>query len=492
MARISGYEQLDEAVQAIVTGLGDATAGSPHAGGDARTVPLLRVAAALRDLPRESFKARLKSDLRRSASMATLAEPVPAIRAAAAAYLTVKNAARAIEFYKRAFGAIEKGRLSTPSGEIGHAEIEIGGSTIMLSDEFPEYGGISPETLGGSPMKMHLYVDDVDAFSERAVAEGAKITRPIADQFYGDRSGHLADPFGYTWIVATHKEVVSLEEIQKRFSAMAPPPERKRTGVSPVPEGYRTLATYLVARDADGLIDFVTKTFGAEEKFRSVGSAGGRHAELRIGDSMLMIGGGIPGGSWKGEPLPSAFHVYVPDCDAVYRRALAAGATSITQPRDQEYGERSGSVKDPAGNFWYIATYKGENYKWAGAPDVQPYLHPLRVEPVVHFLKRAFGAQEMGRYSTPDGVVHHTTIKIGDSFMEMGEAQGIYQPMPTMFYLYVPNCDELYQRALAAGATAMSAPADQPYGDRSGAVKDVFGNQWYIATHIKDVENSPS
>jgi PhnB protein len=123
---------------------------------------------------------------------------------------------------------------------------------------------------------------------------------------------------------------------------------------------------------------------------------------------------------------------------------------------------------------------------------VQPYLHPLRAEPVVHFLKRAFGAREMGRHATPDGVVHHTTIKIGDSFMEMGEAQGIYQPMPTMFYLYVPNCDELYHRALAAGATSISEPVDHDYGDRSGAVKDTFGNQWYIATHIKDVENSPS
>jgi PhnB protein len=486
MAKVSVYEQLDQAVQAIVTRLSDAKGGTSRAKGDVRVAPLIRVAAELRDLPRENFRARLKFDLRRI-SMATLAEPVPAIRQGATAYLTVRNAAGAIEFYKRAFGAGEKGRLSMPTGEIGHAEIEIGGSTIMLSDEFPEYGGISPETLGGSPMKMHLYVDDVDAFAERAVAAGAKITRPIADQFYGDRSGYIADPFGYTWIVATHKEMVSLEELQKRFAAMAARPEKKATGVSPVPKGYHTLTTYLVARDADGLIDFVSKTFGAEEKFRSVGSAGGRHAELRIGDSMIMVGGGIAGGAWKGDPLPSAFHVYVPDCDAVYQRALDAGATSIAAPRDQEYGERSGSVKDPAGNFWYIATFRGENYKWPGAPDVQPYLHPLRAEPVINFVKRAFGAEELGRYTSPDGVMHHTTVKIGDSFMEMGEAQGVYQPMPTMFYLYVPNCDELYHRAVAAGATSISAPADLPYGDRSGAVKDVFGNQWYIATHIEDV-----
>jgi len=487
MAKVSVYEQLDEAVQAIVTRLSDAKGGALRVKGDARTAPLIRVAAELRDLPRESFRARLKSDLRR-ASMATLVEPIPAIRQGATAYLTVRNAAAAIEFYKKAFGAIERGRLSMPSGEIGHAEIAIGGSTIMLSDEFPEYGGLSPETLGGSPMKMHLYVDDVDAFAERAVAEGAKITRPIADQFYGDRSGYIADPFGYTWIVATHKEMVPLEELKKRFAAMATRPAKKEMGVSPVPKGYHTLTTYLVARDADGLIDFVTKTFGAEEKFRSVGSAGGRHAEVRIGDSMIMIGGGIAGSAWKGDPLPSAFHVYVPDCDAVYQKALAAGATSLSEPKDQDYGERTANVKDAAGNFWYIATFKGADYKSEGAPDVQPYLQPLRAEPVINFLKRAFGAQEMGRYTAPDGVMHHTTIKIGDSALEMSEAQGIYQPMPTMFYLYVPNCDELYHRAIGAGATSISEPVDHDYGDRSGAVKDVFGNQWYIATHIKDVE----
>jgi len=118
---------------------------------------------------------------------------------------------------------------------------------------------------------------------------------------------------------------------------------------------------------------------------------------------------------------------------------------------------------------------------------VQPYLHPLRAEPVINFLKRAFGAEELGRYASPDGVIHHVTIKIGDSHMEMGEAHGKYQPMPAMFYLYVPDCDAVYRRALAAGATSISEPKDQSYGDRSAGVKDVFGNQWYISTHIKDM-----
>jgi uncharacterized glyoxalase superfamily protein PhnB len=236
------------------------------------------------------------------------------------------------------------------------------------------------------------------------------------------------------------------------------------------------------------LIDFLKKTFEAEELFRTgPGSEGGLHCEVRIGDSMLMVGGGGAGMKWRGSPMPSAFHIYVPNCDATYARALEAGATSIDKPVDQAYGERSATVKDAAGNSWYIATYKGESYKWPGAPTLQPYLHPLRAEPVINFVKRAFGAQELGRHATPDGVIHHTMVKIGNAYMEMGEAQGSYQPMPTMFYLYVEDCDALYKRALDAGATSISEPQDHPYGDRSGGVTDPFGNKWYIATHIKDM-----
>jgi PhnB protein len=457
--------------------------------GDPELLPLLHIAAELRQLPREDFKARLKSDLQRKSSMATVTEPVIAIRQAAAPYLTIKDAARAIEFYKKAFGAIEKGRVADPSGKIGHAEITIGGSTIMLSDEYPDYDALSPATLGGSPVRMHLYVDDVDAFAEHAVSAGAKIVRPVEDQFYGDRSGQLADPFGYTWIVATHKEMLTLDEIQKRFADMEKAAEpKKKPAVNPIPTGYSTLTTYLVAQDVDGLINFMTKTFGAEETFRSgPGSEGGVHCEVKVGDSMLMVGGGAVGMKWRGTPLPSAFHIYVPDCNATYARALEAGATSITEPADQDYGERSATVKDAAGNFWYIATYKGETYKSEGAPTLQPYLHPLRAEPVLNFMKRAFGAEELGRYTSPDGVIHHTTVRIGNAHMEMGEANGPYQPMPTMFYLYVEDCDALYRRALKAGATSISEPQDHPYGDRSGGVTDPFGNKWYIATHVKDV-----
>ncbi|HEY6768857.1 MAG TPA: VOC family protein, partial [Candidatus Sulfotelmatobacter sp.] len=297
---------------------------------------------------------------------------------------------------------------------------------------------------------------------------------------------------GYTWNISTVKEEMSLEEMHRRMpTAMqrSVSPEAAGTGVDPVRKGFSTLTQYLVTHEAENVIEFLKKTFGAEETLRSMGSAGGLHCELKIDDSMLMIGGGS-GHGWKGEDMLGAFHVYVPDCDAVYERAIAAGAKSLQPPTDQPWGERTANVDDAAGNHWYIATFKGGNkheYKSEGAPAIQPYLHPLRAEPVINFLKRAFGAEESGRYTDPLGVMHHATLKIGTSQFEMGEAQGPYQPMHSMFYLYVPDADALYHRAIAAGATTVHEPTDQPYGDRSAAVKDAFGNTWYVATHIKQI-----
>lgn len=486
MAKLSRFERLDQAIGRLFS----RTDAVPSRA-DAEIEPLVRLAGTLRDTPREEFIQRLRSDLERSTSMATIAEPIAAVQIHGAPALRFKSAGKAIEFYKRAFDAKEIMRFETEGG-IGHAELMIGDAKIMLGEEWPAGGRFSAETLGNTPISIELGVPDVDAFVERAVSAGAKVIRPVQDQFYGYRQGTLVDPFGYVWGVSTVKEPMSVEEMHRRFRAMQSGEEErtpKKPKVDPVPKGYRTVTPYPVAQDAVGLIEFVKRAFGAEEKFRTIGGQGGVHAEIRIGDSMMMMGGGGVGLSWKGESIPMAFHMYVPDCDATFARALEAGATSIAEPVDQPYGERSGGVKDAAGNFWYIATYKGTHYKWQGAPDVQPYLHPLRAVPVIDFMKRAFGAEELGRHASPDGVIHHVTMKVGNAHLEMGEAHGIYQPMPGMFYLYVPDCDTVYQRALAAGATSIAAPTDHDYGDRSGGVKDAFGNQWYIATRIKDLGN---
>lgn len=135
--------------------------------------------------------------------------------------LTVRDASAAIDFYKRAFEAVElPARLTDPTGRILHAELRIGDSLIVLTDEFAEFGNVSPESLGGSAVRIALYVDDVDAVGERAIAAGAKVLIPIADQFYGDRSGRLLDPFGHVWIVSTHREDMTPEEMQRRADVL--------------------------------------------------------------------------------------------------------------------------------------------------------------------------------------------------------------------------------------------------------------------------------
>jgi PhnB protein len=338
---------------------------------------------------------------------------------------------------------------------------------------------------------MSLSVPHVDKFFAHAIGAGAKAVIPIADQFYGRREGTLQDPFGYLWSVSTVTEEMTVEEMHRRMKGPTKGnAESKKPAVNPVPRGFRMVTPYLVAENGPALLEFTKEAFGAEETFRAVGTATGLHAEARIGDSMLMVGGGIPGHEFRSTPKTHALHIYVEDADAVCKKALAAGATLIDEPRDQEYGERSGSVKDPAGNIWYIATHKGESYIAKGLNNVNVYLLPLRAEPVITFLKRAFGAKELAKYASPDGVVHHAEIRVGDSVVEMGEPYGAhakYGQMPAMFYVYVPDCDAVYRRALAAGAKSIQEPTDHPYGDRSGGVTDPFGNTWYIATHIKDM-----
>lgn len=136
------------------------------------------------------------------------------------AYITIKGCGEAIEFYKKAFGAKELGRLFMPDGSIGHAEIEIEGSILMIADENIEWGNKSPQTIGGNPVSFGLYVKDVDQAFQKAVDAGATVERQVEDMFYGDRVGQVMDPFGYKWSIATHKEDVSLEEMQKRSDKM--------------------------------------------------------------------------------------------------------------------------------------------------------------------------------------------------------------------------------------------------------------------------------
>src|SRR5262249_52022204 len=136
----------------------------------------------------------------------------------------LRDPSRGIDFYKQAFGATELMRLGDPAGNIMHAEIQIGDSRIAIAPEAREWGNLSPQALGGSPVVMQLYVEDVDAFAERAVSAGAKVLIPVGDQFYGDRAGRLGDPFGHVWIVGTRKEDVPVEEMAARVAAWTETP----------------------------------------------------------------------------------------------------------------------------------------------------------------------------------------------------------------------------------------------------------------------------
>jgi PhnB protein len=146
-------------------------------------------------------------------------KPIPDGHHTVTPYLIVQGAAKALEFYKKAFGATETCRMPGPGGKVMHAEIKIGDSPVMLADEFPEMDARGPQALGGTPVGLCIYVENVDALFDRAVTAGAKVLRPVVDQFYGDRSGTVADPFGHKWTIATHKEDVSPEEMKRRMEA---------------------------------------------------------------------------------------------------------------------------------------------------------------------------------------------------------------------------------------------------------------------------------
>ena len=149
------------------------------------------------------------------------AKPIPRGYHNVTPYLVVKGAAAAIDFYKQVFGAVEIMRMPQPDGRVGHAELKFGDSVVMLADEFPEMDVVGPKTLGNSPVGLMLYVADVDKTVEHAVAQGATIKKPVADQFYGDRTGTIEDPWGHKWTLAVHLEDVSPEEMQRRMAAMA-------------------------------------------------------------------------------------------------------------------------------------------------------------------------------------------------------------------------------------------------------------------------------
>jgi PhnB protein len=239
-------------------------------------------------------------------------------------YIVIRGASEFIEFLKAAFDGAESLRVPTPDGLIVHAEVSIGNGAIELADANEHYPS--------SPTDIHLYVEDCDATYERALGAGAKSIYAPADQPWGDRQGAVQDAFGNHWYIATAQ------------------------GWTPGPEGLRSVQPYLHLRGADRMIPFLEEAFGAENLGVAKSSEGlVLHATIRIGDATLEID--EAGGEFQ--PKPCHLHIYVPNTDAVYERALLAGGSSIESPQDKPYGDRAAGVKDAFGNSWFIATYRG-------------------------------------------------------------------------------------------------------------------------------------
>lgn len=246
--------------------------------------------------------------------------------------------------------------------------------------------------------------------------------------------------------------------------------------------GITSITPYIIIERAPEFIDFLKAAFEAEERVR-VPLPDGKimHAQLGLGNGAVEVADAND----QYPAAPTDIHVYVNDADAVFDRALAAGATSIYRPTDEHpSGDRWGALKDPFGNHWYIATPKGWTPGPEGLRSVQPYLHLRGAHNMIPFMEAAFGAEAMGVHKSPDGIVRHATMRIGNATLEIDEAHGEYQPKPCHLHVYVPDADASYAQALGAGATSLMEPYDAPYGDRAASVRDPFGNSWFIATYL--------
>ena len=327
MAKQNLSLQLDGAITALLA-RGDSFV--PAAG--AELAPLVSLAFDLRELPRESFRAKLKSEIERRTTMSTHATPVrdsggvnwkrEGFRTVTP-YIVVDGAAKLMDFVKAVFGATERFRVPRPDGKIMHAEALIGDSIIEMADATAEY---PPR-----PMPIHVYVRDVDAAYARALAAGATSFHAPVDQEYGDYDCAVRDALGNNWYIGARK------------------------GADPIPDDVPGLMPFIHAVGTQKLIDFMKAAFGAEEMLKVQAPDGTIvHAKMRFGGDAVIELSEARGVS---DPLPGLMHMYVPDADAAYARAVGAGAKSLNAPADQPYGDRSANLMDPFGNMWTVATH---------------------------------------------------------------------------------------------------------------------------------------
>jgi len=301
----------------------------------------------------------------------------------------------------------------------------------------------------------------------------------------GAAQPHLTDPAlaGLIEIAATLRDLPD-DRFKTRLARELNTEPQRRTpmtaSATAAPAAIHSITPFITHPEGDKVIDFMKQTFDAEETARHPHGPDGFVAALKIADSDLLIMGGE---SVRGQERPAELHVYVKDCDAVYRRALNAGAAPIPspgvcEPSDRSYGERAGFVMDPFGNCWFIATSFGPSYLPQGRSHVTACIHSSKARAIADFAKRAFSA-EMEDVHEAGGRIMHAFVRIGEAMFELGEPDE--ERSRHGFYLYTDDVDAVYHRAVAAGAVSIAPPADQPFGDRMAVLEDPVGNRWLPA-----------
>jgi uncharacterized glyoxalase superfamily protein PhnB len=302
------------------------------------------------------------------------ADPIPAGWFSLTPQLAVPDVAAAVDYYTTAFGAQKVIQMPGPDGKPLHAEVKIGDSLVMI-DLANDEGLPSPEKLGGTPVTLMLYVEDVDAAFKAAAAAGGDVEMEVADMFWGDRFGQLTDPFGHRWAVASHLEDLTDEQIQTRGELMAADAKKKRKRKTPswkqvvgtpseskIPKDYHSITMSLVLSDSAAAIDFYKAAFGAVERSRMpTGDGKIMHAEVTIGDTVLMMADEFPEqGGQSAKTLggsPVMIHHYVEDVVGVHKKAVGAGGTSAMEVSEMFWGDRYGAIVDPTMIPWGLATH---------------------------------------------------------------------------------------------------------------------------------------
>ena len=356
------------------------------------------------------------------------------------------------------------------------------------------------EKFKPNPTAIWLFVKDADAIYARALKAGATSIHEPIDQDYGDREASVKDPFGNHWYIAT-----------------------TNADAEPLPQGHAQRDALSASRGTPKADRFPQAGLRRRGSVPRSGSRGHRSSrEDSVGDSIIAMGEAH--GPYQ--PMPPALHLYVPDADRTYQRALQAGAVPLFQPNDAEYGDRIAGVTDPFGNVWYIATHikdvpLGESRERACAGresrvreeqsmavnpilhTVMPFMYIKGADKAAEFYKKVLGATEMMRQVRGD-IVSHVQIAVGDSRFMIRDpgtpdvadyvAKGFARTAkdlggtPVHLYLYVADADAVFRRALAAGSKVTAPIEDTEWGDRCGGFQDPFGNIWYVATHIKDAD----